>query len=187
MFPRRGAIALVTTAIALVLLFNFKTPDALPSNNGLASTSGTVSTSRSSSSSSGSSAAPSTSSSSGAAGSTGSSGSSAATAAPSSGSSKAATNETLTGSTVSTRYGDVQVQVTISNGSITAVTALQLPSGGRSGQISSYVEPILSSEAMTAQSANIDVVSGATYTSEAYQNSLQSALDKAAVSSQALG
>ena len=44
MFPRRGAIALVTTAIALVLLFNFKTPDQLPASNGIASTGGSVST-----------------------------------------------------------------------------------------------------------------------------------------------
>ncbi len=74
------------------------------------------------------------------------------------------------------------MQVTISNGQITSVSALQLPTGGRSGQISNYVEPILSSEALTAQSANIDIVSGATYTSEAYAQSLQSALDQAAVS-----
>ena len=93
----------------------------------------------------------------------------------------------MTGSIVSSRYGNTEVQVTISNGKITAVNALELPTGGRSGQISSYVEPILSSEALTAQSANIDIVSGATYTSEAYAQSLQSALDQAAVSIQPVG
>jgi uncharacterized protein with FMN-binding domain len=89
---------------------------------------------------------------------------------------------TLTGAVISTRYGDVEVQVTIANGKITAVTAIELPSGGRSGQISAAAEPILASEALTAQSANIDIVSGATYTSEAYAQSLQAALDQAGIS-----
>jgi uncharacterized protein with FMN-binding domain len=88
---------------------------------------------------------------------------------------------------VPSRYGNTQVQVTITNGSITSVTAVQLPTGGRSGQISQYVEPILSSEALTAQSANIDIVSGATYTSEAYAQSLQAALDQAAVTTAPAG
>ena len=82
---------------------------------------------------------------------------------------------------MSTRYGDVQVQVTISGGAITDVTALQLPSGdGHSSRISEAVEPMLRSEALQAQSASIDLVSGATYTSTAYRESLQSALDAAA-------
>jgi uncharacterized protein with FMN-binding domain len=174
MFPRKGAIALVTTAIALVLLFNFKTPDQVPANTGVASTGGSLSTTRSSSGSIGSSSS-SGSATPGASGST-------ATSAPSSGTTSATAGETLTGSLYSSRYGNTQVQVTISNGQITSVSALQLPTGGRSGQISNYVEPILSSEALTAQSANIDIVSGATYTSEAYAKSLQSALDQAAVS-----
>ena len=85
----------------------------------------------------------------------------------------------MSGSTVNTRYGPVQVSVTIQNGKLTAVTALQLPSGGRSGAISNEVEPILSSQALSAQSANIDGVSGATFTSSAYARSLQAALDAA--------
>ena len=61
------------------------------------------------------------------------------------------------------------------------VTALQLPSGdGNSRRISRVVEPILRDEALTAQTAQIDLVSGATYTSRAYETSLQAALDKAA-------
>ena len=178
MFPRRGAIALVTTAIALVLLFNFKTPDAVTTNSGVALTGGSLSTTRSSASSGGSSNSS---------GTAGSGASPTPAAAPSSGPKAATGTETLTGSIFSSRYGNTEVQVTISNGKITAVNALELPSGGRSGQISSYVEPILSSEALTAQSANIDIVSGATYTSEAYAQSLQSALDQAAVSTQANG
>ena len=77
----------------------------------------------------------------------------------------------------------MQVQITVASGKLTDVQATRLPSGGRSGQISNYVEPILSSEALQAQSATIDVISGATYTSEAYARSLQSALDKAGIAS----
>ncbi len=185
MFPRRGAIALVTTAIALVLLFNFKTPDQVPVTNGIASTGGSASTTsgtsgsgRSSSSSGGSSGSTSTS---------GTTSGSAAQAPPTAGAPAATGTETLTGAVYSSRYGNTQVQVTITNGQITSVTALQLPTGGRSGAISAYVEPVLSSEALQAQSANIDIVSGATYTSEAYAQSLQSALDQAAVTTAPAG
>ena len=87
---------------------------------------------------------------------------------------------TVAGSVVSTRFGDVQVQVTITDGVITDVTALQLPTGDRrSAQISDAVEPILREAALSAQSASIDLLSGATYTSRAYARSLQSALDEA--------
>jgi uncharacterized protein with FMN-binding domain len=86
---------------------------------------------------------------------------------------------TFTGAVVQDPYGQVQVQVTLVAGKITAVTALQLPSQGRSGFISQSVAPILQGEAISAQSGKIDTVSGATYTSEAYAQSLQSALDQA--------
>ncbi|MFD8865366.1 FMN-binding protein [Streptomyces sp. NPDC059590] len=89
---------------------------------------------------------------------------------------------TYTGSTINTRYGPVQLAVTFSKGKITAVKAIQTPSGdGRSQQIASYAVPQLTSETLSAQSAQIDAVSGATYTSEGYVQSLQSALDKAGV------
>jgi uncharacterized protein with FMN-binding domain len=82
---------------------------------------------------------------------------------------------------VQTRFGPVQVQVTIASGKISDVTALQLPNDRqRSAEISQIVEPMLRSEALTAQSAQIDLVSGATYTSDAYARSLQAALDQAA-------
>ncbi|MDP9483029.1 MAG: FMN-binding protein, partial [Chloroflexota bacterium] len=75
----------------------------------------------------------------------------------------------------------VQVQVTIANGQVADVIALQLPADrSRSAQISQYAEPILRSEALQAQNAQIDLVSGATYTSDAYAQSLQGALDQAA-------
>ncbi|MEU1664306.1 FMN-binding protein [Streptomyces sparsogenes] len=89
---------------------------------------------------------------------------------------------TYTGDTFNTRYGPVQLAVTLAQGKITAVKALQTPSGdGRSQQIASYAVPQLTSETLSAQSARIDAVSGATYTSEGYVQSLQSALDKAGV------
>ncbi len=73
----------------------------------------------------------------------------------------------------------MQVEVTISGGRITSAVALQAPSGGHSSDISAYSVPQLQAEALQAQSANIQAVSGATYTSQGFQTSLQSALDLA--------
>jgi uncharacterized protein with FMN-binding domain len=87
--------------------------------------------------------------------------------------------KTVTGPVINMRWGPVQVRVTIDGRKITSITALQLPTGGRSGQISKRVEPILRSEALAAQGTNIDNVSGATYTTNAYAQSLQAALDGA--------
>ena len=79
-----------------------------------------------------------------------------------------------------TQYGPVQVEITTAGGAITKVSVLQYPSGDpRDDQINGYALPILVQEAMDAQGANIDMVSGATYTSEGYLQSLQSALDQA--------
>jgi uncharacterized protein with FMN-binding domain len=88
----------------------------------------------------------------------------------------------VTGQVVSTQFGNVQVQITVSGGKITDVQALQLPSDRqRSAEISQYVAPILRSEALQAQSAQISLISGATFTSEAYAQSLQSALQQAGI------
>jgi uncharacterized protein with FMN-binding domain len=76
-------------------------------------------------------------------------------------------------------YGTVQVKVTLVGGRITDVRAVQLPTGGRSGEIAAYAIPQLRSEVLAAQSANIDTVSGASYDSEGYARSVQSALDAA--------
>ncbi len=74
----------------------------------------------------------------------------------------------------------MQVAIVVANGKITDVTALQLTNqGGRSVEISNYAAPTLRSETLSAQSAKIQSVSGATYTSEGYITSLQSAIDKA--------
>ena len=92
------------------------------------------------------------------------------------------TNDTVTivGSSVQTRYGPVQVSVTFTGGQITDVQALQVPGGHReSVQINARATPILAQEVIAAQSAQIDTVSGATYTSEAYAQSVQAAIDQA--------
>jgi uncharacterized protein with FMN-binding domain len=85
-----------------------------------------------------------------------------------------------TGQTVSTQYGPMQVQATLTGGRITAVRVLQQTNvGAQSQQIDAFAIPQLTKEALTAQSARIHAVSGATYTSAGYIQSLQSALDKA--------
>lgn len=87
---------------------------------------------------------------------------------------------THTGLSVGTQFGGVQVQVTIAGGQITDVTPLQLTDrGGLSVMISNRAAPILRQEVLAAQSARVSNVSGATYTTEAYLMSLQSALDAA--------
>ena len=90
-------------------------------------------------------------------------------------------SKTVDGPVVSTQFGDVQVEVVVAGGKLTDVVALELPTGRRSGQISNYAAPMLRQEALQAQSAKIDLVSGATYTSDAYTQSLQAALDQAGV------
>nr|WP_217274684.1 FMN-binding protein [Rathayibacter sp. VKM Ac-2835] len=90
------------------------------------------------------------------------------------------TDGTYTGTAVSTRYGDVQVAITVAGGAIADVTALQLTDKeNRSVSISNRAAPILRSEVLAAQSADVASVSGATYTSDAYLDSLQSAIDQA--------
>ncbi len=175
MIPKRAVGALITTVLALTLLFSFKTPDDLPV--GGTTTGGTVAVGDASASS----------------GTSSTTGSAVATPAPTTGTaaptpadtaSSATTagtykDGTATGAVISTRFGDVQVEVTISGGAISDVTALQLPDRDRRSQsIASAAAPILREEVLTAQSASIDLLSGATYTSEAYAESLQSALDQ---------
>ena len=87
---------------------------------------------------------------------------------------------TVNGASAGTRYGPVQVRVTIRSHRLVAVTALVYPSSGRRDQeISSFALPRLEQAAIAAQSAQIDTVSGATFTSDGYRRSLQSALDAA--------
>jgi uncharacterized protein with FMN-binding domain len=87
---------------------------------------------------------------------------------------------TFTGDPIDTQYGTVQVAATLTHGKLTAVRVLQAPDqNGRDQQIASYALPRLTQEALGAQSAHIDAVSGASYTSQGYIQSLQSALDQA--------
>jgi uncharacterized protein with FMN-binding domain len=168
---RRITTWLLSTLSALVLLFSYHTSTDSSSSTSqvqAAGTSGTGSVTSSGSSSSGSSA------------SSGSSSSSTTSSSGSSGSSGSMASGTVAGDTVQTRWGAVQVQITVQNGKITAADVVQVPSENPKDQeINSYAVPILNSEAVSAQSADIDMVSGATVTSEGYLQSLQSAIDAA--------
>ncbi|MEQ4519237.1 FMN-binding protein [Pseudarthrobacter sp. B907] len=117
-------------------------------------------------------------------GSSGSAGSSAAASGStgSSGSSGTGSNAagTFAGKVVQTRFGAVQVQISVSAGTITDVTALQLTDDDRkSVQISNRAAPLLRAAVLKAQSAKVQTISGATVTSSAYLTSLQAALDAA--------
>jgi uncharacterized protein with FMN-binding domain len=106
-----------------------------------------------------------------------------ATAAPSAPSSASAapavTTKTVTGDSVDTAYGPVQVKVTFEGTKITAIDAVQYPTeSGRDQEINAQAIPMLRQEALASQSAKIDSISGATYTSEGYIQSLQSAIDR---------
>ncbi|MFU8872522.1 FMN-binding protein [Micromonospora sp. SL4-19] len=97
-----------------------------------------------------------------------------------SGPSNGSSSGTATGSVTQTRWGPVQVRITVSGGKITDVAAVRVPDGNRRDQeINDYAVPILRQEALAAQSARIDTVSGATVTSDGYRESLQSAIDTA--------
>jgi uncharacterized protein with FMN-binding domain len=156
--PTRAAVAIVATAIAVVLLFSFKTPAQARPKTPSADVSQASPTP---------SASPSV------------SDSSAPTPTPS------PTGPTYkdgqyTGQDFPNQFGDTQVKVTIAGGRITDVQAVQLPfDRPRSAEISQYASPRLHDEVLQAQSAQIDSLSGATYTSDAYAQSVQSALDQA--------
>ncbi len=89
------------------------------------------------------------------------------------------TDGTYTGAAVSEPWGAFQVQVTIGGGRITAVNVVQSPQDHHSSRINSSAVPTLTQAALAAQSASIDLVSGATWTSNSYLTSLQAALDQA--------
>jgi uncharacterized protein with FMN-binding domain len=182
---KRIALAAISTLAALVALFSYPTSTGRPlttaaeavtpatvlaqPGTGSATTTGQgpdpstgSTTSSESSSESSSSGAPSTS--------TSQSSSESASAGP----------VTVDGAAEMTRYGAVQVQVVISDGKITDVVAVQYPQqNGRDQEINSQAIPLLRDQVLSAQSAQVDGVSGATFTSEGYLASVQSALDAA--------
>ena len=165
---RRVILAIVATAAGLVLLLSFKTHS---SPGGLASSAitppdpngtGTATTGPTSAAGAG-------------------------TTSPSAGSasgssSSAASSRTVDGTTAQTIYGPIQVDITVKGGKITAVKVPLYPDGTmRDVQINEFALPELVQETISADSANIDVVSGASYTSQGYISSLQSAIDKAGI------
>lgn len=174
--PKRGAVALASTIVAVLLLFNFKTGDQ-PSLAGAGSSQAAI----------------------GAPGRTllpgrvavgptprptpAPAGGSPGGAIPAAGTTQpptavpASASGTFTGDAIRTRYGNVQIAIVMTDGKIVDVQELQMPSDRRlSAQISQEAGPLLRSQVLRAQSANINGVSGASYTSEGYYESLQSAL-----------
>ena len=158
MVPTRAAVAIVATAIAVALLFSFKTPaQARPHTPAADVSQATPAPS----------ASPSVS----------DSGAPTPTPSPTGPTYK---DGQYTGQDFPNQFGDTQVKVTIAGGRITDVQAVQLPfDRPRSAEISQYASPRLHDEVLQAQSAQIDSLSGATYTSDAYAQSVQSALDQA--------
>ncbi|MGI4896039.1 MAG: FMN-binding protein, partial [Janthinobacterium lividum] len=146
---RRIVVVAMSTLTALVLLFGYHTSTEGPGETVVASTAVAGNSDSTDS------------------GSTGSSGGDSASA-------------TVTGDSADTRWGPVQVQITVGGGKVTAVDVVDYPTGnGRDREINAVAIPELVQETLDAQSADIDMVSGATVTSAGYVESLQSALDQA--------
>ncbi|MEO3775658.1 FMN-binding protein [Micromonospora sp. B11E3] len=153
---RRITLWLLSTVAALVLLFGYRT-----STMGAGGGAGTFAAGTGSGGGSADAGS-------------GSTGSGASTGSGSTG------DRQVDGSVAQTRWGPVQVRITVSGGRITEVTAVQVPDGNfRDRQINGYAVPILRQQALAAQSARIDTVSGATVTSDGYRESLQAAIDAA--------
>ena len=173
---RRVILAIAGTAVALVMLLSFKTHSVTSQ-----AAQPTVVASTPSTSAAPSASAPSASSTAAAPSSV-----SAPTTTPASTAKKTATpsTRTVTGDAEDTRYGPVRVKITVTNGKVTAVDAVEYPQNSpKDQQINSYAIPQLDQEVLAAGNAGIDMVSGATFTSDGYIRSLQSALNKAGVSS----
>jgi major membrane immunogen (membrane-anchored lipoprotein) len=172
---RRIILAIVSTTAVLVFLLTFKTHSvssvtAPPAAVGTpsASAGGGPGTSSGTGTSRGASPAPS----SAPGGSGGGSTSGGTTSAA----------KTVTGDAADTIYGPVQVQITVKRGKLTAANATVYPTETpRDAQINAYAIPQLEQETVAAGNANIDAISGATYTSNGYIASLQSALSKAGI------
>ena len=163
---RRAVIVLGSTAAGLAALLSFKTHSVAAADPAPSAPAPSATTPQAAPSSTGSAAAK--------AGATPKAG----TTTQASTATQAATR-TVTGTVASTQYGPMQVQVTLAGTKITKVTVLQrTDDGAESDQIDATAIPTLTSETLAAQSAHIDAVSGASYTSSGYIQSLQSALDK---------
>jgi uncharacterized protein with FMN-binding domain len=157
---RRISLWLLTTVTVLVLLFGYHTSTS-KSFGGDSVIATPITSNRGSSASSSSGASPSP--------------------TPSSAAAPGTTRSaTVTGPSVDTQWGPVQVAIKVAGGKITSVSVPVYPAGnGRDAQINSYALPILIDETIKAQSAGIDMVSGATVSSRGYLQSLQGAIDQA--------
>jgi uncharacterized protein with FMN-binding domain len=163
---RRVILAVTSTVAVLVLLLGFKSQSAPSVTKPASASSGSGVTSGDGSSD----------------GATDGSSGSSSTTTPSTGSGSSSSSsgaKTVTGAAADTRYGPVQVKITVTNSKITSIDAIDYPQTERRDQeINSYAIPALNQEALAAGNANIDIISGATYTSDGYIQSLQSALDQ---------
>ena len=161
--PMRAVVTLLATVVVLVLLVSFRTPPStslgvLPPLRPSASSSAQPTSAPTPTASGAPPAGP-------------------PTATPSGTGLK---NGNFTGQDYPNFYGDVQVKLVVSGGKVTDVVALQYPTDRpQSAYISSVAVPLLRTEVLQAQTAQIDVISGATFTSESYAQSVQSALDLA--------
>jgi uncharacterized protein with FMN-binding domain len=155
---RRLLLALAATAAGLAAVLSFKTHSSAAASNTAAPATGAQSSTSGTPADTGS-----------------------ATAAPKGGTGDAAAGtRTVTGAVDNTQYGPMQVEIILQGRKITAVKVLQrTDTGTMSQQIDANAIPQLTRETLAAQSARIDAVSGASYTSAGYIKSLQSALDKA--------
>lgn len=153
---RRITLWLLSTLAALVLLFSYRTSTSGAGTATATTTSG---------------------------GGTTSTGAAGTSSGGSTSSSTSSGGTTYKGSVAQTRWGPVQVTITVTNGKITSVSVPVYPNGnGRDEEINAYALPVLKQETLAAQSARIDTVSGATVTSDGYTQSLQAALDSAHLS-----
>lgn len=166
---KRTPIVLAATAAGLATVLGFHT-QKMSSNvlSGLSGASGAGTTPTNSPSGAGSGTSTTT-----------AAGSSTTPGSTSTSTTTAAGTRTALGADVQYRYGELELQVTATGGRITNVQpAIDTAFDPRSSQVNSYAEPLLQSQTLQAQSANINGVSGATFTSQAYVQSLQAALDK---------
>jgi uncharacterized protein with FMN-binding domain len=173
---RRAVYATAGTVVALVALLDYKSSGAIHTSNlAVGTSSGATPPTSAAPTTAPTTAAPATSPTTG--GTTGSAATPPTTTAPTT---TAPTSRSYTGTNVSYAYGTIEVQIDKRSGRITSIRIPQeSATDPRSQYINSQAVPILTSEALKAQSLNFDVVSGATYTSDAFAQSFQAALDKA--------
>ena len=152
---RRAVLAIISTTAGLIMLLSFKTHGAVTATGLPVPISGSTSSAGD--------------------------GTPSPTPTPSASGGSSAASSTVTGDPANTRFGPVQVRISVTNGKVTGVEAIDYPNGsGRDQEINAYAIPQLNQETLQAGNANIDMVSGATYTSDGYITSLQSALDSVA-------